>query len=89
MLNVQWETSTLSFKKNLRKDDNDMDNSYKRLEKSSTNRMICGVCGGIGNYFNIDPTIIRLLMVIFGCTGTGIVAYFIAAIVIPNEGEGR
>lgn len=89
MLNVQWETSTLSFKKNLRKDENDMDNSYKRLEKSSTNRMICGVCGGIGNYFNIDPTIIRLLMVIFGCTGTGIVAYFIAAIVIPNEGEGR
>ena len=86
MLNVQWETSTLSFKKNLRKDENDMDNSYKRLEKSSTNRMICGV---IGNYFNIDPTIIRLLMVIFGCTGTGIVAYFIAAIVIPNEGEGR
>lgn len=89
MLNVQWETSTLSFKKNLRKDENDMDNSYKRLEKSSTNRMICGVCGGIGNYFNIDPTIIRLLMVIFGCTVTGIVAYFIAAIVIPNEGEGR
>lgn len=89
MLNVQWETSTLSFKKNLRKDENEMDNSYKRLEKSSTNRMICGVCGGIGNYFNIDPTIIRLLMVIFGCTGTGIVAYFIAAIVIPNEGEGR
>lgn len=51
--------------------------------------MICGVCGGIGKYFNIDPTIIRLLMVIFGCTGTGIVAYIIAAIVIPNEDEIR
>ena len=88
MLNVQWETSTLSFKKNLRKDENDMDNSYKRLEKSSTNRMICGVCGGIGNYFNIDPTIIRHLMVIICCTGTGIFAYIIATIVIPNEGEG-
>ena len=49
--------------------------------------MICGVCGGIGEYFNIDPTIVRLLMVIFGCTGTGIIAYFIAAIVIPESGR--
>lgn len=62
-----------------------MDNNYRKLEKSSTNKMICGVCGGLGNYFNMDPTIIRLLMVIFGCTGTGIIAYIIAAIVIPEE----
>lgn len=62
-----------------------MENNYKRLEKSNSNKMICGVCGGIGNYFNMDPTIIRLLMIIFGCTGTGIVAYIIAAIVMPYE----
>lgn len=62
-----------------------MDNNYRKLEKSSTNKMICGVCGGLGDYFNMDPTIIRLLMVIFGCTGTGIIAYIIAAIVIPEE----
>lgn len=37
----------------------------KRLYRSSTNYMICGVCGGIGEYFNIDPTLVRLAWVIF------------------------
>lgn len=59
--------------------------SDKRLYRSSGNRMLCGVCGGIGEYFNVDPTIIRLAFVLFGCTGTGIVAYFIAAVIIPDE----
>ena len=48
--------------------------------------MICGVCGGIGNYFNIDPTLIRLVWVlasIFG--GSGLLAYIIASIIIPEE----
>lgn len=57
----------------------------KKLYRSRRNRMICGVCGGLGDYFNIDPTIIRLLLVLLGCTGSGIVAYFIAAIIIPDE----
>ena len=47
--------------------------------------MICGVCAGIGNYFNIDPAIIRLAWVLFGFTGFGIFVYFIAAIVVPEE----
>jgi phage shock protein PspC (stress-responsive transcriptional regulator) len=48
--------------------------------------MICGVCGGIGEYFNIDATIVRLLFVLLGLTaGSGILAYFIAAIIIPDE----
>ena len=59
--------------------------SDKRLYRSRGNRMLCGVCGGIGEYFNVDPTIIRLAFVLFGCTGTGIVAYFIAAMIIPDE----
>ncbi|WP_122641904.1 PspC domain-containing protein [Luxibacter massiliensis] len=59
--------------------------SDKRLYRSRGNRMLCGVCGGIGEYFNVDPTIIRLAFVLFGCTGTGIVAYFIAAVIIPDE----
>lgn len=46
--------------------------------------MLCGVCGGIGEYFNIDPTLIRLAFVLFGCTGGGILAYIIAAIIIPD-----
>ncbi len=58
----------------------------KRLYKSRTNRVICGVCGGIGEYLNIDPTLIRLifLLLVFGA-GSGILAYIIAALVIPEE----
>ena len=57
----------------------------KKLYRSKTNKMLCGVCGGIGEYFNVDPTLIRLLFVIFGCTGSGVLEYIIAAIVIPQE----
>lgn len=57
----------------------------KKLYRSKTNRMICGVCGGIGEYLNIDPTIIRLLTILLAFTGGGILAYIIAAIVIPDE----
>lgn len=57
----------------------------KRLYKSDSNRILFGVCGGIGEYFNVDPTIIRLIMVLIGCTGTGIFAYLIAAVIIPNR----
>lgn len=58
----------------------------KKLYRSETNRMICGVCGGIGEYLNVDPTIIRLIWAVFACTGAGVVAYFIAAVIIPREG---
>ena len=55
----------------------------KRLYRSVTNRKICGVCGGLGEYFNIDPTLVRLGWVIFGLTfGTGLLAYIICAFVI-------
>ena len=57
----------------------------KKLYRSSTNKMICGVCGGIGEYFDIDPTIIRLLWAVLACSGTGIVVYLIAAIIIPLD----
>ena len=58
----------------------------KKLYRSRQNRMICGVCGGVGEYFNIDPTLIRLLMlllILFG--GLSIWAYIILWIVIPEE----
>lgn len=57
----------------------------KRLYRSSTNYMISGVCGGIGEFFGIDPTIIRLIWAFLGCTGVGIMAYLAAAIIIPQE----
>ena len=57
----------------------------RKLYRSSTNKMICGVCGGIGDYFNIDPTLVRLLWAILACSGAGIIVYFLAAIIIPQE----
>lgn len=59
----------------------------KRLLKSTDNRMICGVCGGIGEYFRIDPTIIRLIWVIlsFCSIGSGIIVYILAAVIMPEN----
>ncbi len=57
----------------------------KRLVKSSSERMICGVCGGIAEYLGIDPTVVRILWVIFSLMGgSGLLAYIIAAIIIPE-----
>lgn len=57
----------------------------KRLCKSEQNRMICGVCGGLAEYINLDPTIIRLLFALFGLFGAGVVVYIIAAIIMPTK----
>lgn len=59
----------------------------KRLLRSRNDKMICGVCSGIANYFDIDPTLIRLGAVIVGiCSiGLGVVGYFAAAIIMPEE----
>lgn len=58
----------------------------KRLTRAEEGKMVCGVCAGIANYFDIDPTLIRLGWVILSCFGgTGILAYFIAAVIIPKE----
>lgn len=58
----------------------------KRLTRVENGKMICGVCTGLGKYFNIDPTLIRLGFVILTCFGgSGILAYLAAAIIIPKE----
>ena len=60
----------------------------KKLYKSNKNKMIDGVCGGIGEYLNLDPTIVRLGWVVFcALGGSGIIAYIIAAIIIPRNPE--
>ena len=57
----------------------------KKLTKS-TNKMISGVCAGIGEYLNLDATVVRLLWVLFSMMGgAGVLAYIIAAIIIPEE----
>ena len=58
----------------------------KRLYKSKTNQMLCGVCGGIAEYFGVDPTLVRLLWAFATLfVGAGIVAYIISAIIIPDQ----
>jgi phage shock protein PspC (stress-responsive transcriptional regulator) len=60
----------------------------KKLTKS-TNKMISGVCAGIAEYFNLDPTIVRILWVVFVIAGgSGILAYIICAILIPEPSSG-
>lgn len=57
----------------------------RKLYRSDKNRMICGVCGGIGEYLSIDPTLIRLIWAVLACSGTGIIVYLLAAIIIPQN----
>lgn len=60
--------------------------SMKKLYKSSTDKKIAGVCGGIAEYLNIDSTIVRLIWVFFAIfVGAGLLAYIIAALVMPKE----
>ena len=60
----------------------------KRLYRSRTERVLGGVCGGIAEYFGVDPTLVRLLaLVLILAGGAGIIAYIIAWIVIPEEPE--
>ncbi len=64
-----------------------MDNGTKRLMRSSTNRMLCGVCGGIGEYLNVDPTLVRLIWALcsLASVGMGLILYIVAAVVIPED----
>ena len=57
----------------------------KKLYRDTSNKLIAGVCSGLGAYLNIDPTIVRLIWALVGLTGTGIVAYLIAALIIPEK----
>lgn len=63
-----------------------MTTQSKRLYRSRLDRMIGGVCGGLGDYFDIDPTVVRLLFV-FGTLlgGPGVIAYLILLVVVPLE----
>ena len=60
----------------------------KKLCKSNTDRKICGVCGGIAEYLNVDPTVVRLAAAIFGLiAGSGLLAYIVAAVIMPEAQE--
>ena len=60
----------------------------KRLYVSNTDKKICGVCGGIAEYFDVDPTLIRVIWIVFSLAyGSGILAYLICALCMPKESE--
>ncbi len=60
----------------------------KRLYRSSKDRMLGGVCGGLGEYFDIDPVIVRIVFVVLAlANGIGILAYLVLWIVMPQESE--
>lgn len=62
-------------------------NDIKTLTRSKSNRMIAGVCAGLGDYLNIDPTVVRLLFVLgfFTFNGAMLLVYLIMAIVTPEQ----
>jgi phage shock protein C len=65
-----------------------MSNDVKRLYRSRTDRWLAGICGGIGLYLGLDPTIIRVLFVLFALViGGGILLYLLLWIVIPLQPE--
>ena len=57
----------------------------KKLYRSKTNKMLAGVCGGLGEYTNLDPAIVRLIAVLIGLSGAGLVAYLVCAVIIPEK----
>lgn len=62
--------------------------TMKKLHRSMNNKMVAGVCGGIGEYFDIDPTLVRLGFVALSfLAGGGLLVYILAAIIIPKEGN--
>jgi phage shock protein C len=65
-----------------------MPENIKRLYRSRTNRMISGVCAGLGDFLSMDPTVVRLVFVIVGVVGwifPAVIIYLVMAIVIPEE----
>ena len=57
----------------------------KRLYRSRSEHMIAGVCGGLAEYINIDPTVIRIIWALFALSGAGIMLYVVCALIIPEK----
>ncbi|MEG0799122.1 MAG: PspC domain-containing protein [Bacilli bacterium] len=58
----------------------------KKLTRDNNNKILAGICGGIANYFNIDPTIVRIGWILFcALGGSGIIAYLLCLLIIPKS----
>lgn len=65
-------------------------NNLKRLYRSRINKILAGICGGIGEYLNIDPTIVRVLWILFSLMGgSGVIAYLLCLFVIPQDNTNQ
>jgi phage shock protein C len=73
-----------------RKQEKKMSNQYQKLYRSRENRMLGGVCGGVGEYFDIDPTLVRVLFVFgafLGIPGALLLIYLVMLIFVPQKPE--
>ena len=57
----------------------------KKLYRSTTNKTIAGVCSGLAEYLNIDPTIVRVIWALVALSGAGLLAYLLCALIIPEK----
>ncbi len=63
-------------------------NNPKKLYKIDQGRKLCGVCGGVAEYLNLDPSVVRILWAVLSVPyGIGILLYFVAAFVLPNKSD--
>ncbi|WP_051949814.1 PspC domain-containing protein [Thermotoga neapolitana] len=61
-----------------------------QLKRSKKNRIIAGVCGGIAEYFGVDPTLVRLIWVLITLAwGAGLLLYIVAWLIMPEEKDGE
>jgi len=59
----------------------------KKIYRSESDRMIAGICGGIGEYFDIDPTLVRIIFAFILLSGSGFILYIILWVVIPSQSQ--
>lgn len=57
----------------------------KKLYRSRRDRKLAGVCGGIGAYLGVDPTVVRVIWAVLCCCGAGLLAYILCALIMPEE----
>ena len=55
----------------------------KKLYKSRNNKLLFGVCGGLGEYLEVDPSVLRIVWLVFAFTGIGALAYFASGLILP------
>ena len=61
----------------------------KKLYRSQSNRMLAGVCAGVAEYLNVDPTVVRVIWALASLFWAGLLAYIVCAFIIPEKPDGN